>query len=318
MINLGVSYIPVHNPKHISTDMQEISGIGCNEVLFALSENNLFILDGAWKFGPAIARENGLRPLAVVWGYANTFGGGRISQIMLNDTEMWIRDRKGNIAPQACFNNPKICSRFFEIADLLAGSGFEGIFVDEPTPQDCWCPHCREKFKQKYGEDMERYDGRPQYLEFRRNDTIDYVKAICDGIKKSRPTLTTMACLMPYDRECWDEVAALENLDDFGTDPYWLVDRTNLTLAKSITLSEECRALAARNKKRSHIWLNAWKIRRGDEPEIYTGGLELANTGHDRLFTWSYLGGLGTNEASEDPEEVWKQVSRLYKELSGQ
>jgi hypothetical protein len=126
-----------------------------------------------------------------------------------------------------------------------------------------------------------------------------------------------MACLMPQDRVCWEEIAALENLDDFGTDPYWLIDAAQLSLDESVRLSKECRALAAGNRKRSHIWLNAWKIKRGDEQEIYRGGMELARTGHDSLFTWSYLGGLGTNEESEDPDEVWKNIAKLYQELSG-
>jgi hypothetical protein len=316
-MNLGVTYIPVHIPKHIRADMRVLRKIGCSDVLFALSENNIFVLEGAWRHGAAIAKENGLRPAAVVWGYANTFGGGRISQVMLNDTEMWIRDKDGNIAPQACFNNPKICDRFLEIVGILSDNGFEGIFVDEPTPQECWCRHCREKFARNYGGELEKRAGSPEYLDFRRKDTIDYVKAICNGIKKSHPALTTMACLMPQDRACWDQIAALENLDDFGTDPYWLLEASHLTLGESVRLSKECRQLAARNHKRSHIWLNAWKIRSGDEKDIYSGGMELAKTGHDSLFTWSYLGGLGTNEESENPARVWKNVSRLYKELSG-
>jgi hypothetical protein len=163
---------------------------------------------------------------------------------------------------------------------------------------------------------MQQCDGSPEYVEFRRDDTVDYVRTICSGIKQRHPDLITMACLMPQDRGCWEAIAALAPLDDFGTDPYWLVD-THLTLEASVRLSQECRQLAVQNSKLSHIWLNAWKIPRGREGEIYTGGLELAKTGHDSLFTWSYLGGLGTNEESDDPAEVWKRVSQLYKDLSG-
>jgi hypothetical protein len=326
-MNLGVSYIPAHISRHIASDMQDLNTIGCNEVLFALSENNLFVLEGAWKHGAVIAKEHGLRPLAVVWGYANTFGGGRISQIMLNDTEMWVKDRQGKTIPQACFNNPKIRAHFLEIVAMLAERGFEGIFVDEPTPQDCWCDHCREKYSRIYGGDLESdfktfrqnnlNSSNPQYSAFRRKDTTDYVQALCDGIKKDFPMLTTMACLMPQDQACWEEIAALANLDDFGTDPYWLLEASHLTLEESLRLSRECRATALRGHKRSHIWLNAWKIKRGDEKYVYSGGLELAKTGHDSFFTWSYLGGQGTNEESDDPAEVWRNVSRLYQELSG-
>ena len=60
-----------------------------------------------------------------------------------------------------------------------------------------------------------------------------------------------------------------------------------------------------------------FNIPAGREGEVYEGGRCLAEVGCDSFYTWSYRGGLGTNEASDDPARVWAEVERLYRELAG-
>lgn len=316
-MNLGVTYIPAFLPNHIETDMKELNLIGCNEVLFALSENSIFVQKGSWKYGVNIAKENGLEPMAVIWGYANTFGGGRISKVMLDDIEMWVRNNKSELIPHACYNNPKIREHFFELTDTLYNAGYTSIFIDEPSLQPCWCKYCRDKFEKQYGYKLPDQEGDKNYQEFMYKNTIDYVSAICKGIKQHFPLMRTMACLMPQDEVCWNEVTQIAELDNFGTDPYWLLDMAHITLEQSVDLSYKCRELALSRGKQSHIWLNGWFIPAGKEKDIYTGGLQLAKAGHDGFYTWSFHGALGTNEESDNPDCVWDYVCKLYKELSG-
>jgi len=42
----------------------------------------------------------------------------------------------------------------------------------------------------------------------------------------------------------------------------------------------------------------------------------LAEVGCDSLYTWSFRGGLGTDEESERPGEAWDNVVKLYREIS--
>jgi len=84
-----ISYIPGHLPNHIERDMKYLNEIGCTEILFALQENHIKTLTGALRFGAKIAKDNGLKPYAVVWGYANTFGGGRMSNILFYSLYTW-------------------------------------------------------------------------------------------------------------------------------------------------------------------------------------------------------------------------------------
>jgi len=317
-MELGVSYIPAHLPEHIKTDMHHLAEMGCTEVLFALQENHLHILTGALRFGAPIAKAQGLRPYTVIWGFANTFGGGRISKLMLDGTELWCQTEESIPYAQACLNNPKLAERFVELVALCRDHGYEGIFVDEPTKQECFCPHCREAFAAFAERDLTASQGTPEYAAFRARTVRDYTAAVCQRVKELDPQLMTITCVMPHDRDTWANVAAIPDLDVFGTDPYWLVSEGRMTLEQAVADAAEVKQICTEQGKRSQVWLNCWRIPAGREEEIYTGGRALAEVGCDSLYTWSYRGGLGTNEECDDPQRAWASVVRLYRELAGQ
>jgi hypothetical protein len=314
-MDLGVSYVAAHLPEHIDMDMRELKKIGCNEVLFALQENHLVYLRGALKYGAGIAKEHGLTPYVVIWGYANTFGGGRISYYMLEDTEMWRVAEDGTKTTFACLNNPKLVNRFVELTDLCRQNGFQGMFVDEPTPQECFCPHCRDMFHAAYGKDLSV--SAPEYEAFRSDTVGRYTDNLCKQVKKLDPNQKTMACVMVTDRECFESVAAIPELDIFGTDPYWLLTNGAMTIEQACDYAQQTKDICIEKGKTSQIWLNGWAIKAGQEDDVYTGGKALAEVGCDSFYTWSFRGALGTNEECERPDVTWASVSRLYRELSG-
>lgn len=45
-------------------------------------------------------------------------------------------------------------------------------------------------------------------------------------------------------------------------------------------------------------------------------GLAIAAERPDSLYTWSWLAGRGTNEASDNPDLVWRAIERLCKKIS--
>lgn len=314
---LGVTYIPAHLPGHIEVDMRHLAEIGCTEVLFALQENHIHILTGALRFGAQIAKAQGLRPYAVIWGFANTFGGGRISKVMLDDPELWCQMEDGTPYAQACLNNPQLAERFVEIAALCRDQGYEGMFVDEPTKQECFCPHCREAFAAFAEGDLTASKGEPEYTSFRARTVRDYTAVVCRRVKELDPQLATITCVMPRDRDTWADVAAIPELDIFGTDPYWLLSGGRMTLEQAVADAAEVKRMCTGQGKLSQVWLNCWGIPAGREEEIYTGGRALAEVGCDSLYTWSYRGGLGTNEECDDPERAWASVVQLYRQLAG-
>ncbi len=315
MMDLGVSYVAAHQPAHIAADMHHLSEIGCTEVLFALQENHIRVLTGALRFGAPIAREHGLRPYAVIWGFANTFGGGRMSHGLLEDRTIWRIDRAGNPQPMACLNNPRLVEQFMTITTLCRDAGFEGMFVDEPTPQHCFCPHCQARFEEQSGGSLQDADVET-YQAFQHTSVIGYTTSVCAAIKAFDPRLQTITCLMPPDRDCYAEVAAIPELDVFGSDPYWMIFK-NMTIPDAVEDARVVKQICKQQGKRSQVWLNCWRIPAGREEEIYTGGRELAAVGSDSMYAWSFRGGLGTYEACDNPEAAWAQLVRLYRELAG-
>lgn len=315
-MNLGVSYIAPHLPNHIETDMAHLADIGCNEVLFALQENHFKIMTGAVQHGASLALKYKLKPLVVVWGFANTFGGGRMSNFLLEDRTLWRIDQGGQPEPRVCLNNPKIVDIFEQLTRTCHDHGFQGMFVDEPTPQNCFCDHCQERFAVKYAGKLDKAVGTAEYTAFQLDTVVHYSREISDRVKVVSPDLQTITCVMPVDQTCWEAVAQIDSLDVFSTDPYWRVKNSKMTLEQAVEYATAAREICSRWHKQSQIWLNAWKIPAGVEDEIYTGGKALAAVGFDSMYTWSFRGGLGTNEESEYPERVWAAVSKLYRELS--
>ncbi len=315
-MELGVSYISSHLPDHIEADMRHLREIGCTEVLFALQENHLVYLTGALEFGARIAKDNGLRPYVVVWGYANTFGGGRISKFLLNEPGVWRKDREDNPIPMACLNNPRLVEHFVEITEVCRAHGYEGVFIDEPTIQTCFCHHCRRRFGERFELDLAQCEGTDAYDAFRNETVHHYTEAVCSRVKALDADLKTITCVMPCDRAVFEKVASISALDVFGTDPYWLIPAMELTVEAAIDYTKLIRAICAERGKQSQVWLNCWRIKAGYEAEVYTGGRALAEVGCDSLYTWSFRGGLGTNEACDNPPAAWANVVRLYRELA--
>lgn len=313
-MELGVTYIATHLPDHIQADMKHLKSIGCTGVLFALQENHIVTLTGGVRFGAEIAKENGLRPYAVIWGYANTFGGGRMSKIMLEDISMWRVQRDGARIGLACLNNPGLMDRFIEIAEICRSNGYQGMFVDEPTIQECFCENCRKQFSTTFGKELMNSEGTEEYRAFQRDTVTQYTDSLCKKVKALDASLKTIACIMPHDRECFEAVASITELDVFGTDPYWLVGGGSLD--KAVADTQLVKDICEAKGKSSQVWLNCWKIPEGREEEIYTGGKALAAVCCDSMYTWSFRGGLGTNEECANPSLAWENVVRLYKELS--
>ncbi|MBM4431457.1 MAG: hypothetical protein FJ026_14100 [Chloroflexi bacterium] len=189
--------------------------------------------------------------------------------------------------------------------------------MDEPTRQECFCSYCRDAYRARTGQKLRAGLQSAVYDAFRAQAVHNYTAAVCGRLKALDPALRTITCVMPRDRDTWASVAAIPDLDVFGTDPYWLLTGGKMTIEQAVADAVEVKRLCAEHGKASQIWLNCWKIPAGLEEEVYRGGRALAAAGCDSLYTWSYRGGLGTNEESDDPARAWAGVVRLYRELSG-
>lgn len=256
------------------------------------------------------------------------WGGGRSSQVMLENPGMWRCDRNGKPFggcyphPQVCYNNTDVSGEYLKYVQQCRTHGIEEIMIDEPSFQTCFCQHCCAYFEQEFGGDLRNMSPEDdKYKAFQKKTVLKFLSTIMTGIKAIDSSLATNVCVMPCDRQLFAETARIENLDVLGVDPYWLRPVNNLTFEDAVNVSKEAKKQAKLNNKRFELYLGCFGIRGGCglEEKIYQQGKELVReVGPDILTTWSYKGGLGLagEEECDNPELAWASVVRLYSELS--
>jgi hypothetical protein len=200
--------------------------------------------------------------------------------------------------------------------DASVAAGFEGYFVDEPTPLvDCYCPSCRRQYDQWYQGDLAGAPAEAQ-KEFRARCVLDYVRKISDYCKAHYPALETMCCLMPVDQELWKAGGAIESLDNLGTDIYWVNNDRNVE--EAAPLIQELEAICKQTNKVHHEWLQAWIVRAGNEERVLEQGKILVRERPDALYVWAWQSQIGVYESSDNPALSWakaEEVLRMAKEV---
>jgi hypothetical protein len=305
----GVSYMSHHNPKHIETDIGEMARLGLDDVLVCAQENDFVHFTGKIQFTPQIAKEHGLRPIAIFWGALNLFGGGRSSQFLLEQPQGFQVALDGSHRPAGCYVNPTCRRRIQEMIDIVAGLGFEGYFVDEPTPlSHCYCPACRQQFEAWYQADLATATAEQQAA-FRRRCVVDYVQQIADYCKASHPDLETSCCLMPRDLDLWEVVGQIESLDNLGTDIYWV--NNDRAVEEAVPLIQQMEAVCRRQHKLHHQWLQSWIVQAGREERIREQGQILVQERPDALYVWAWEGQVGTRESCDNPALAWSMAREV-------
>jgi len=312
----GVAYMGHHNPQHLTTDLREMQALGLDDLFLCAQENDFIYFPGKIEFTAQIAADHGLRPMAIIWGALNLFGGGRSSQFLLEHPQGFQVARDGSHRAAGCYVNPVCVVHIQHLIDVVADYGYAGYFVDEPTPlRDCYCPSCQERFQQWYGSDL-LLASDDLAADFRKRCVIDYVRTIAEYCKRAHPQLVTSTCVMPVDEDAWHDVAQIEALDDLGTDIYWANGGRNLDEMGPIV--ERLAGLCQSQSKTHHEWLQCWNVRQGNEHRVLEMGQQLLACAPDALYVWAWKAQIGTKETSDDPQTCWDyvcQVLRAAKEV---
>jgi len=306
----GVAYLGHHNPRHLGTDLQALRSLDCDDVLLAVQEIDFHYFPGKLQSLPAIATDLGLRPVVILWGVLNLFGGGRSSQFLLEHPECHQLASDGSWRPAGCYNNPACVAHIKEMIDRSLERGFQGYFIDEPPCLDCYCPSCRRLFSEWFATDLRSAEGQ-LVAPFRRRCLTHYVATVAGHVKTSAPSVETFCCMAPEERGLWPEVAALPALDNLGTDLYWA--NTGQKLEDLCAPVRELAALCKAQRKRHHEWLQCWGVRAGNERRIGEMGRVLCGERPDALFVWAFEGQVGTNEACDDPSRAWTEACALLR-----
>ena len=305
----GVSYLGHHNPKHLTVDLQDMVALQLDDVLLAAQENDFIYFPGKLKFTPQLAREYGLRPMAIIWGALNLFGGGRASQFLLENPAGFQVGQGGQHRPAGCYVNPLCLAYIQELIDQIAEFGFAGYFVDEPKPlHDCFCAACQARFEAWYGGSLLEAAA-AQQAAFRQRCVLDYIQTIADYCRANHPQLETSCCLMPQEQAIWAEAAKIATLDNLGTDIYWINNDRDVNDMRPIVrdMAATCREYG----KVHHQWLQCWHGNLGQEHRVFDMGEVLVQEQPDALYVWAWEGQIGTAESCADPARAWAEAARV-------
>jgi hypothetical protein len=310
----GVAYLGQHNPRHLRADLESIRALVCDDVLLAVQEIDFTYFPGKFRALPPLAADLGLRPVAILWGALNLFGGGRSSQFLLDHPQCHQAGRDGSWRSAGCYNHPDCVAHIKSLIDQLLEAGFRGYFIDEPPLLDCHCAACHHLFEQGSGSPLSSADG-GQTAEFRRRCVAGYVESIARHVKSTQPDVETFCCIPPEDRALWPDITVVGPLDNVGTDLYW----ANLSQDPSEVgpLVKELGGLCRSANKRHHQWLQCWGVRAGNEPRIGALGRALCDARPDALYVWAYEGQVGTTESCDDPQRAWAEACSVLRDSKG-
>lgn len=307
----GVSYMGHHNPKHLATDFRAMRNLQLDDVFVCMQENDFVYFPGKINFAPQLAKEQGIRPLAIVWGALNLFGGGRSSHFLLSNPDAFQVGIDGSHRVAGCYNNPKAVAYMQELIDTIAAAGYEGYLVDEPTPlRGCYCPSCCASYEATVGDDLATAP-EEQREAFRQQCVIDYIRIIADYCKTNHPQLETICCLMPHDDAMWTAAAQIAALDNLGTDIYWT--NNDRDLAGMGPILDKMAAITAEQGKVHHEWLECWRAHAGRESRIREQGEIIVQRQPDAFYVWAWEGQIGTAESCANPELAWAEACTVLR-----
>jgi hypothetical protein len=301
-LRTGVAYLGQHNPRHLRADLEAVHALDCDDVLLAVQEIDFVYFPGKFHGLVPIAADLELRPLALLWGALNLFGGGRSSQFLLDHPECHQAGPDGSWRPGGCYNHPDCVAHVQSLIDRLLGAGLRGYLIDEPPLLDCWCRACERLFEECNGLPL-RSAHENLVTAFRRRCVTHYVEVIARQVKAGHPEAETFCCIPPEDRTLWPAITAVGPLDNVGTDLYWA--NTGQDLREVEPLAGELATLCRAAGKRHHQWLQCWGVRAGNESRIRELGRALCDTGPDALYVWAFEGQVGTSETCDNPERAW-------------
>jgi hypothetical protein len=310
----GVAYLGHHNPRHLRADLEALRALGCDDILLAAQEIDFQYFPGKLRFVPALARDLGLRPVLLLWGALNLFGGGRSSQFLLEHPACCQTGRDGSWRSGGCYNNPACIAYLQALIGEALERGFAGYFIDEPPRLDCFCLSCGQLFAEWFGGDLRSADG-VVVADFRRRCVIRYVEGIAAYVKGRQPAAETFCCIPPEDRDLWAEAAAVEGLDNLGTDLYWANKNWDLEAMRPPV--RELAGLCRDFGKKHHQWLQCWGVGAGNEGRVGTMGSILSAEEPDALYVWAFEGQVGTSEACADPGRAWAEACAVLRRAKG-
>lgn len=284
----GVSYILTRDLSQVEKDLAEIAAC-CDFIVHTFSETDLYYHRQNMREIVKLSRERGLTTYLDPWGVGGVFGGETFSLFVAENPDACLK-KKGKPVPIADISHKKFKKFMREWLSIALAMKPDVIFWDEPHQTGIKC-------------DQEEISKIIDFL----GEMTALVKAA--GVKNA-------ICVYPQDDagslRLWDKILALNTIDVFGTDPYWLLWNKKLEFVEEF--AKKVYNLCNEHDKEAQLWIQAFKIPAGKEPEIRLAVDIAAKAGIANIAAWSYdCGSLVDQLNSANPALVWETVKKAFK-----
>ena len=327
-IELGFAWHHSKLPKHARLDFEDMVDKNCNSVLIAASENDLTYWYPNMVEIVDVAKDVGLKVWLNFWALGGVFGGEPPSVFLHgNHKHRQITAESRETVPAACINTKEFQDYFSNIVrKSVKEMKLDGVFIDEPhyywvfDPAEftCICEECRAKYEATMGSEMP-YEYTEDVQKFREKNMYDFLVETCKTVKTARASAEVCVCIIPADlgplgTPEWELIAGIPEVDMFSTDPYYHI--FGLDHEWAIEAARKTIETANNHGKQSQLWLQMFRLTKGEEAAVASLVAEYASLGVDSIFGWCYLANKGTDIASDDPDLLWKLVTDEYKKLA--
>jgi hypothetical protein len=325
-IQTGVAYFDARAPRHTLPDLDDMVNSGCTYVIHCMSEFDwLWSLDSI-KHVIDETKARGMDVWIDPWGVGEVFGGEPFSRFGALHPEARQVGSDGITRPAACLNQPAFREYLHTWIDAAAKIGGETVFWDEPSwvvkdhgvMWSCRCELCQGLFRERFGMPMP-LEYAPEVRAFLEESMAALLSDAC--LYGRRLGLANALCVMPTEWgnpgfTDWERAAVIQGLDNFGADPYWGThDEPDAYVTH---YAAEILRVASKHGLDHHLWVQAFEIRKGHEPEIGVAIDAAARAGIQNIAAWSYDGcaAMSTCECA-DPQAAWEEVRRGFRRVRG-
>lgn len=323
----GVSYFGVRNPRHVAEDMKALKQEGFTHVLHTYSEEDFQYYRDTMKEIIKISTDIGLKVYTNPWGVGRVFGGEAYSELTAKNPKTAQVCADGAQVAAICPTRNEFKEYLLQWLDALAETSAETIFWDEPhffftkgnlNNWACRCPHCQEKFKEIYGQEMPKILT-PEVLAFRENALVQFLEEITTAAKErgKKNTVCLLPPWFPAGLDDWDKVAKLPAVDEIASDPYQEKgDPKELVKKHYKETAERLLQTAKKYNKQTQMWIKCYSIEANREQDIAEAVQVSYDAGIRNIFAWSYKASEYLSWLkSDNPEKAWNTYVKTIQAL---
>lgn len=338
-LKLGVAY-PLQIGHRLEEDLDEIKQAGVNNLLFAVSEDQLqFNLENVKK-ALNKSKERFEHVSLDFWAIGGIFGGEASSHFLqLNPSQSQVFNKENNVERAVCPQSKAFKEYFsYYIKEIVKNTSVDEIFIDEPhwpvlrdknrrideSVFSCLCDTCKNGYRKLYGEELPevKEEVNDKFKDYRKKIMFDFLKEITTKVKNQENIegrkVNVNICIHPKDNWIYGSpsVESIAGIADvISIDPYHFKYTFEEGMKYIRSHTAEAINIASEHNKELQVWVQGFKVPKDREFEVKETVELLYNLGVKNIQFWSYGNSAYSSIQSDDVERVWSYLKESYTQL---